>query len=96
MVSHLEKDDDPGGRVVVGAVGVHQAHQVQQRREQRAQVRELLRLQTLEVRGERLEVGGDVLSLLHGRNHVPVHRLEGGIVGAVRQVEDACHLDSYV
>ena len=93
MVSHLEKDDDPGGRVVVVAVGVHEAHQVQQWGEQRPGVSELLTLQVLEVRGERLEVGGDVLRLLHSRHHVSVHRLEGGVVSAVRQVENAGHLD---
>ena len=36
---------------------------------------------------------GDVLGLLHGPHHVPVHGLEGGVVGGVRQVEDAGHLD---
>ena len=27
---------------------------------------------------------GDVLRLLHGPHHVPVHGLEGGVVGGVR------------
>ena len=77
-------------------MGVHQAHQVQQGGEQRPGVSQLLTLQVLEVRGERLEVGGDVLRLLHSRHHVSVHRLEGGVVGAVRQVEDTRHLDGDV
>ena len=45
------------------------------------------------MRSEGLEVGGDVLGLLHGRHHVPVHGLEGGVVGGVCEVEDAGHLD---
>ena len=45
------------------------------------------------MRGEGLEVCGDGLGLLHGRHHVPVHGLEGGVVGGVREVEDAGHLD---
>ena len=39
---------------------------------------------------------GDVLRLLHGANYVPVHRLEGGVVGGVSEVEDASHLDGDV
>ena len=93
---YLEEDDDPGGCVVVGAVGVHQTQQVHQWREERPDVCELLHLQVLEVRGEWFEVGGDVLRLLHSRHHVSVHGLEGGVVGAVRQVEDTRHLDGDV
>ena len=67
-----------------------------QGRKERSDVGELLHLQVLEVGGERLEVSGDVLRLLHGRHHVPVHRLEGGVVGAVCEEEDAGHLDGGV
>ena len=45
----------------------------------------------LKVRSEGLEVGGDVLGLLHGRHNVPVHGLEGGVVGGVREVENTGH-----
>ena len=90
---YLEEDDDPGRCVVVGAVRVDQTQQVHQGRKERSDVGELLHLQVLEVGGQRLEVSGDVLRLLHGRHHVPVHGLEGGVVGGVREVEDAGHLD---
>ena len=48
------------------------------------------------MRSEGLEMCGDVLRLLHGAHHVPVHGLEGGVVGGVREVEDAGHLYCYV
>ena len=41
-------------------------------------------------------MSGDVLRLLHGCHHIPVHGLEGRVVGAVREEEDAGHLDGGV
>ena len=38
----------------------------------------------------------DVLRLLHGCHHVPVHGLEGWVVGAICEEEDAGHLDGGV
>ena len=50
----------------------------------------------LKVCCKRLEVSRDVLSLLHGCHDVPVHGLEGWVVGAVSEEEDAGHLDGGV
>ena len=37
-----------------------------------------------------------ILSFLHSSHHVSIHGLEGGVVGAVCQVQDAGHLDGGV
>ena len=53
------------------AVGVDEADEVEERGEEALDVSELLALQVLEVRSERLEMGRDILSLVHCPHHVP-------------------------
>ena len=45
----------------------------------------------LKVGCEGFEMRCDVLGLLHGPHHIPVHGLEGGVVGGVREVENTGH-----
>jgi hypothetical protein len=51
-----------------------------------------LSLAHLEVCDERLEVHGDVQRLIQRGHHVAKHGPEGGVVGAICQVQDAGHL----
>ena len=44
----LHEDDDPGGGVVVAAVGVHQTHSVHQGSQQRPELGEIYSLNTLQ------------------------------------------------
>ena len=71
MNPDLKEDDDPGGSVVVVAVGVDEADEVKERRGEGLDVSELLALQVPEVRGQRLEMGRDILCLVHCPYHVP-------------------------
>ena len=45
---YLHEDNDPGGGVVVAAVGVHQTHRVHQRGQQGPQLGEIYALNTLQ------------------------------------------------
>ena len=72
------------------AVGVDEADEVKERREEGLDVSELLALQVLEVRGQRLEMCCDILSLFHCPDHVPVRGETDQFLGKSCELKLTC------